>query len=109
MEAAMNESSHGEEQSDAAIQLEFQMDCHARRAGLAMTKPVSSLARSFGDCGNPARTSDGLLRRCAPRNDNRKDVSGALAARRSFAGLTLRGKRATYSDATLSAFASSCR
>ena len=37
MEAAMNESSHGEEQSDAAIQLEFQMDCHARRAGLAMT------------------------------------------------------------------------
>ena len=44
MEAAMNESSHGEEQSDAAIQLEFQMDCHARRAGLAMAEPVSSLA-----------------------------------------------------------------
>jgi len=37
MEAAMNKSGHGEEQSDAAIQLEFQMDCHARRAGLAMT------------------------------------------------------------------------
>ena len=46
----MNTSCHGEEQSDVAIQpfdgltalsgverREFQMDCHARPAGLAMT------------------------------------------------------------------------
>ena len=69
MEAAMNESSHGEEQSDAAIQLEFQMGCHARRAGLAMTKPVSSLAGRLRDRGNPSETSAGLLRRSASRND----------------------------------------
>src|SRR6187431_1621212 len=61
MEAAMNESSHGEEQSDAAIQLEFQMDCHARRAGLAMTKPVSSLGGAKRR-SNPADVSDGLPR-----------------------------------------------
>ena len=70
MEAAMNESSHGEEQSDAAIQLEFQMDCR----------------------GRPAR---GLLRddrmgenQWLPEHD---DVGGVLAAPRLFACTELRG------------------
>jgi hypothetical protein len=30
---------HREERSDAAIQLKFMLDCHARRAGRAMTNP----------------------------------------------------------------------
>ena len=37
MEWAKNKPGHGEEQSDVAIQLEIQMDCRARRPGLAMT------------------------------------------------------------------------
>jgi len=41
---AMNTPGHGEEQSDVTIQLDFQMNCHARQTRLAMTKPVSSLA-----------------------------------------------------------------
>ena len=31
-----------------AIHLEFQLDCHARRAGLAMTNPVCSISRARG-------------------------------------------------------------
>jgi len=33
----MNPACHRGERSDAAIHLELQLDCHARRAGLAMT------------------------------------------------------------------------
>jgi hypothetical protein len=40
----MNPVCHREERSDVAIHLEFQLDCHARQAGLAMTNPMSSLA-----------------------------------------------------------------
>jgi hypothetical protein len=42
----MNPVCHREERSDVAIHLEFQLDCHARQAGLAMTNPMSLLARS---------------------------------------------------------------
>jgi hypothetical protein len=35
---------HGEERGDVAIHLEFQLDCRARQAGLAMTNLMSSLA-----------------------------------------------------------------
>ena len=37
---------HGEERSDEAIHLEFQLDCRARPAGLAMTNPRVKYARS---------------------------------------------------------------
>ena len=37
MVIVMNKVCHGEERSDVANHLEFQMDCHARRPGLAMT------------------------------------------------------------------------
>jgi hypothetical protein len=40
----MNFVCHGEERSDVAIHLKFQLDCRARLAGLAMTNRVSSLA-----------------------------------------------------------------
>jgi hypothetical protein len=33
----MNPDCHGEERSDVAIHLNFQLDCRARPAGLAMT------------------------------------------------------------------------
>jgi len=40
---------HGEERSDEAIHLEFQLDCRARPAGLAMTNPRVNYARSGAD------------------------------------------------------------
>ena len=56
----MNFVCHGEERSDVAIHLEFQLDCRARQAGLVMTNRVSSLSqfaitlrlncRKAGDC-----------------------------------------------------------
>ena len=41
----MNFVCHGEESCDGAIHLEFQLDCRARHAGLAMTNRVSSLSQ----------------------------------------------------------------
>ena len=38
----MNFVCHGEERSDVAIHLEFQLDCRGRQAGLVMTNRVSS-------------------------------------------------------------------
>ena len=38
MEVALNKGCHGEERSDVAIHLEYQMDCRARPPGLAMTE-----------------------------------------------------------------------
>jgi hypothetical protein len=38
----MNSVCHGEERSDVAIHLEFQLDCRARQAALAMTNPICS-------------------------------------------------------------------
>jgi hypothetical protein len=39
----MNVVCHYKECSDVAIHLEFQLDCRARQAGLAMTNPTNSL------------------------------------------------------------------
>ena len=64
LKAPMNAVCHGEERSDVASHLAFQLDCRARQAGPAKSNPISSLT----GVRSASWYSGGLLRRCASRN-----------------------------------------